>query len=651
MPSRKVSPYGSWDSPITAELITQGGLKLSEVRVDGPDLYWLEGRPDQGGRYVVVCRTADGKTVDIVPEGFNARTAVHEYGGGAYAVCDGVVYFSNWDDQRIYRSAEGRTTVVTDEPAIERGDRYADLTVSNDSRWILAVRERHHPDREADNELVIVPVDGTGAVKVLAAGNDFYSSPRQSPAGDRVCWLSWDHPNLPWDGCELWVAEFDSASGTVSEPRCVSGGRDVSVVQPEWAPDGSLVFISDESGWWNLTRWSETRISPLLSESVDHGGPAWVFGLRTYSFSTSGDIVLKDTRDNQGSFRTIGLDGRERTRLPVPHTSIADVTVFGDRVAYVGASPTSVAEVVSVYPASGQTDALRLSSNVNLGAEWLSVPEDITFPTSGGERAHAYYYPPANPEFEAAGSETPPLLVISHGGPTSATSPSLSLAIQFWTSRGFAVADVNYRGSTGYGRAFRDALKGNWGVYDTDDCIAAADFLVERGQADTDRVAIRGGSAGGYTTINALTFHDRFAVGATYYGIADLSVFIGDTHKFESRYLDSLIGPYPESKQLYHDRSAINFTDQLSCPMIILQGLEDKIVPPSQAEIMASALREKNIPFSLIMFEGEQHGFRQSTNIRRSLMAELYFYGRVLGFEPAGSLDPVQIENEAALPS
>jgi len=307
--------------------------------------------------------------------------------------------------------------------------------------------------------------------------------------------------------------------------------------------------------------------------------------------------------------------------------------------------------VVSVHLASGQTDALRLSSNVNLGAEWLSVPEDITFPTSGGERAHAYYYPPANPEFEAAGSETPPLLVISHGGPTSATSPSLSLAIQFWTSRGFAVADVNYRGSTGYGRAFRDALKGNWGVYDTDDCIAAADFLVERGQADTDRVAIRGGSAGGYTTINALTFHDRFAVGATYYGIADLSVFIGDTHKFESRYLDSLIGPYPESKQLYHDRSAINFTDQLSCPMIILQGLEDKIVPPSQAEIMASALREKNIPFSLIMFEGEQHGFRQSTNIRRSLMAELYFYGRVLGFEPAGSLDPVQIENEAALPS
>ena len=496
---------------------------------------------------------------------------------------------------------------------------------------------------------MIVPIDGSGVVKVLAAGYDFYSSPRQSGAGDQICWLSWNHPNLPWDGCELWVADFDSVAGTVSDPRCLTGGQDVSIVQPEWAPDGSLVFISDESGWWNLTRWAGAEISPVLSETVDHGGPAWVFGLRTYSFSSSGEVVLKDTQGSRGCFRTIGLDGRESGQLPVAHSSIADVTVFGDSVAYVGASPTSVAVVVSVDLGSGETDTFRLSSSVVLGTDWLSVPEGITFPTTDDGTAHAFYYPPTNPDFEPGGAEVPPLLVISHGGPTSATSASLSLSIQFWTSRGFAVADVNYRGSTGYGRTFRDALKGNWGVYDTDDCIAAADFLVGRGQADTNRVAIRGGSAGGYTTINALTFHDRFAVGATYYGIADLGVFVGDTHKFESRYLDSLIGPYPESKQLYHDRSAINFTERLSCPMIILQGLEDKIVPPSQAEIMASALRDKNIPFSLIMFEGEQHGFRQSSNIRRSLMAELYFYGRVLGFEPAGNIDSVEIENEAAL--
>ncbi|HJP09376.1 MAG TPA: prolyl oligopeptidase family serine peptidase [Arenicellales bacterium] len=651
MSSKTVSPYGSWNSPITAELITKGGLKLGEVRVDGSDLYWLEGRPDEAGRYVVVRRTADGETVDIVPEGFNARNAVHEYGGGAYAVRSGVVYFSNWDDQRVYRSEHGEVSAITGEPAIERGERYADLTVSNDSRWIMSVRERHYTDKEADNELVIVPVDGSGGVKVLAAGYDFYSSPRQSGAGDQICWLSWNHPNLPWDGCELWLADFDSVAGTVSDPRCLTGGQDVSIVQPEWAPDGSLVFISDESGWWNLTRWAGAEILPVLSETVDHGGPAWNFGFRTYSFSSSGEVVLKDTQGSRGCFRTIGLDGRESGQLAVAHSSIADVTVFGDGVAYVGASPTSVAEVVSVDLGSGETDTFRLSSSVVLGADWLSVPEGITFPTTDDGTAHAFYYPPTNPDFEPGGAETPPLLVISHGGPTSATSASLSLSIQFWTSRGFAVADVNYRGSTGYGRPFRDALKGNWGVYDTDDCIAAADFLAGRGQADTNRVAIRGGSAGGYTTINALTFHDRFAVGATYYGIADLGVFVGDTHKFESRYLDSLIGPYPESKQLYHDRSAINFTERLSCPMIILQGLEDKIVPPSQAEIMASALREKTIPFSLIMFEGEQHGFRQSSNIRRSLMAELYFYGRVLGFEPAGNIDPVEIENEAALPS
>ncbi|MCH8911646.1 MAG: S9 family peptidase [Chloroflexi bacterium] len=650
MSGKTSSPYGSWKSPITARLIAAGGLKLAEVRVDGPDVYWLEGRPEEAGRYVIVRRSPDGSTVDINPKGFNVRNAVHEYGGGAFAVRDGVVYFSNWDDQRIYRvSASGNPEAITDVPAVERGDRYSDLTLSNDSKWILCVRERHQEGAEAVNELVAVPADGSGDVQVLATGHDFYSSPRQNDAGDRVCWLSWDHPNMPWDGCELWVANFDSAAGAVSNEQLATGGANVSIVQPEWAPDGTLVFISDESGWWNLTKWAGGKVEPVLAEEVDHGGPAWAFGFRTYAFTQDGAVVLKDSQGGRGRFRKIGLDGTVIAETPVLHTSMSDVTVIGEDVVYVGASPASAAEVVRVDPGDGSVATLKSSSDVELDPAYLSTPEAITFPTTEDGEAHAFYYAPTNPEFEADTSDKPPLLVISHGGPTGATSAALSLSVQFWTSRGFAVVDVNYRGSTGHGRAFRDALKGKWGVYDTDDCIAAADYLVNKGLADGERLAIKGGSAGGYTTINALTFHDRFAVGATYYGIADLSVFVDDTHKYESRYLDSLIGPYPEAKQLYHDRSAINFTDRLSAPMIILQGLEDKIVPPSQAEIMAGALREKGIPFALLMFEGEQHGFRQSKNIIRSLEAELYFYGRVLGFTPADEIEPVEIENERAL--
>jgi dipeptidyl aminopeptidase/acylaminoacyl peptidase len=655
MSDKKISPYGSWDSPITADLIAEGGLRLGEVRVDGSDIYWLEGRPEEAGRHVIVRQSPDGSTTDVNPTRFNARSAVHESGGASFAVRDGITCFTNWDDQRIYSVGKGSVPVaITDEPDIEQGDRYADLVLSNDSNWVLCVRERHFEDREADNELVVVKTDGSGDVRVLATGRDFYSSLRQNHSGDRVCWLSWDHPDMPWDGCELWEAEFDSASGSISKEKMVAGGKFTSIVQPEWAPEGSLVFITDESGWWNLAKLEDSTVSPVLSEESDHGGPAWQFGFKTYAFTSgsTGDtrIILKDSDNGNGRFRQIGLDGKIRSEASVPHTSIADVTVLGGNdVVYVGSSPSSAAEVVRASLVDGITETLKTSSDLDLDPSYLSVPAEITFPTTEDGEAHAFYYSPTNPSFESDGSEKPPLLVISHGGPTSATSSSMNLSTQFWTSRGFAVVDVNYRGSVGHGRAFRDALKGKWGVYDTDDCIAAADYLVSKGLVDTDRVAIKGSSAGGYTTINALTFHDRFAVGATYYGIADLSVFIDDTHKYESRYLDGLIGPYPEASQLYHDRSAINFTDQLSCPMLILQGFEDKIVPPSQAQMMADALRKKGIPFSLMMFDGEQHGFRLSKTIIASLEGELYFYGRVLGFTPSGDLDPIEIENETAL--
>ncbi|MDP6667817.1 MAG: S9 family peptidase, partial [Dehalococcoidia bacterium] len=441
MPGKTNSPYGSWESSITAELITQGGLRLAEVRVDGSDIYWLEGRPEEAGRYVIVKRSADGATSDVNAAPFNARNAVHEYGGGAYAVRDGVVYFSNWDDQRLYRvSGDGGgvdPVAITPEPAIERGDRYADLVLSNEPNWVLCVRERHHEDREADNELVAVSTSGSGEVRVLATGHDFYSSLRRAPVGDKICWLSWDHPNMPWDECELWVADFDSASGSVANEQLVTGGSGVSIVQPEWSPGGTLVFITDESGWWNLAKWADGGVTAIVTETVDHGGPAWAFAFSTYSFSSDGSILLEDSQGENGRIRKIGLNGEVIAETPVPHTSMSEVTVLGDDVIYVGASAASAAEIVRVTPGTGTVATLKPSSEIELDPAYLSTPEEITFPSTDNGEAHAFYYSPVNPGFESDGTEKPPLLVISHGGPTGATSPALSLSVQYWTSRGF----------------------------------------------------------------------------------------------------------------------------------------------------------------------------------------------------------------------
>ena len=649
MSRKTVSPYGSWASPITADLIVAGGLSLSEIRVDGENVYWLEGRPAEAGRSVVVRRSVDGEESDQNPAGFNARTGVHEYGGGSYAVRSGTIYFSNWEDQRIYRVANNAPPqALTGLPEIPRGDRYADLTINGDGHWLCCIRERHHPTQEPTNDLVAISASTPGVLQVLASGHDFYSSPRLSPDGRKICWLSWDHPNMPWDGCVLWVAEFDG-DGWLSNEIRIAGSQTESIAQPEWSPDGDLFFVSDASGWWNLTAWDGHSIRTFLEEEVDHAEAAWQFGYSAYGFLSDGSLALRADPAHSATLRRFETDGRELSGLGSGHSTIRYVTTVDECVLYVGASPTSLPEIISVHSVTGARSVLKKSNGPELNPDDISNPRAITFPTTDNAEAHAFYYPPRNPRVKASEKEKPPLLVITHGGPTGAAGSELSLRVQFWTSRGFAVVDVNYRGSTGHGRSYRDALKGMWGVYDTADCIAAADYLNELGLVDGDRLVIRGSSAGGYTAINALTFYDRFAAGATYYGIADLQALVNDTHKFESRYLDSLIGPYPESAQLYHDRSAIHFTERLSCPMIIFQGLEDAIVPPAQAELMSTALREKGIPFSYLPFKGEQHGFRQAKNIKRSLEAELYFYGRVMGFEPADQIEPIEIENADCL--
>ncbi len=643
----KVSPYGSWKSPIAAEMLISGGKRrLNEIKAEGGDIYWLDARPDEGGRIVIMRMSDDGEIQDLTPAPYNSRNAVHEYGGGSYAVRNRNVYFTNWADQRIYVQRDGGDPMpLTAEPAIPRGLRYADLTLTPDGKFLLCVRESHSDEEnEATNEIVAVSTE-SGDVTVVASGRDFYCAPRVCSVHDGIVWTEWDHPNMPWDGNHLVSGSFDAENATVSTVTELAGGQDESIVQPTWSEDGTLHFVTDRSGWWNIHAWRAGAAVHLVDEESDHGRPDWQFGFTSYAHLPEGEIAIGKGGATSGSISIIGA-GRS---IEVPYSEVSFVTTDSDgsSILFIGASPTREPAIVRLDLATEQCETIYAPSNVTVDNGYLSSPEHIVFPTTDNGSAHAYYYSPSNEDYNAPEGELPPLVVICHGGPTSASGTGLDLSTHYWTSRGFAVVDVNYRGSSGYGKVYRDALKGKWGIYDTDDCIAAAQYLIDRGLVDKDRVIIRGGSAGGYTTINALTFHDFFAAGAALYGIADLMVFIGDTHKFESRYLDSLVGPYPEEKQRYHDRSAINFMDQLATPMIILQGLEDEIVPPSQAEIMVDALESKGLPYAYIGFPGEQHGFRQAANIIRAQEAELYFYGKVLGFEPADDIgeDVVEVRN------
>jgi dipeptidyl aminopeptidase/acylaminoacyl peptidase len=479
---------------------------------------------------------------------------------------------------------------------------------------------------------------------VLVSGNDFYSSPRLNPDGSRLAWLTWNHPNMPWDGTELWIGEL-KADGSLGRAERVAGGIDESIFQPEWSPDGILYFVSDHTGWWNLYRWLDGRIEPLCEMKADFGEPQWIFGISTYAFQSASRIVCAYVE--QGVYRLAILDTvvGKIDLIESPYTDIWSVCASSGFAAFMAGSPTESQSVVRLDIATRQLEVVKTSSDVVVSSEYLSVPESVEFPTENGVTAHAFYYAPRNRDYIGPSEERPPLIVVSHGGPTGAASTMLSWAIQYWTSRGIAVLNVNYGGSSGYGRAYRQRLNGQWGVVDLDDCVNGARRLVGIGAVDGNRLAIRGGSAGGYTTLCALTFRNIFRAGASYFGISDLETFVKDTHKFESHYLDRLIGPYPERKDLYKERSPIHFIDRISCPMIIFQGLEDKVVPPNQAELMVEALRKKGLPFAYVPFEGEQHGFRQAKNIKHSLEAELYFYSKVFNFKVADNIKPVQIEN------
>ncbi len=636
----RVAPYGTWPSPISAASLVEGAVGVSELVTDGDDIWWSESRPDQGGRIAIVRRRGDD-VQEITGPNANVRTRVHEYGGGAWWVDSGILYYVELADQRLRKLQPGSDPVLlTPEPPEPAAWRYADGRVSVDGRWFVCVREVHHQVPgggaylEPDNQLVAVATDGSMEVRELVLGADFYSSPRPSPDGSLLAWVQWDHPNMPWDGTELWVGELED--GDVLRGRQVTGGPAVSISQPEWSPDSELYFLSDRTGRSNLYLLAHDGAEAEVAGDFDIAGLAIVFGGSRYAIAADGSLIVAMSRP-KGDVMLIDAVSTVESGW----SSITAVRSLGNGgAAYIGATHSSVpTAIVHVdEPLFAGTPHVH-----GVSEAFLAPPEAITFPTTGDTTAHALFYRPAHDQFEGPDNEAPPLLVLAHGGPTDAAKRRLNLELRYWTSRGWAVVDVDYRGSVGYGRDYMRSLDGQWGVADVDDCIAAARFLVERGDVDGERLAIRGGSAGGFTVLAALTFHDVFAAGASRYGIADLEALVRDTHKFESRYLDGLIGAYPDEIDKYVARSPIHHTHLLSAPMIVLQGADDKVVLPNQAEMMVDALADKGITHAYLLFEGEGHGFRQGANIVAALESEFSFFAQIFGFEPADGIPAVQL--------
>jgi dipeptidyl aminopeptidase/acylaminoacyl peptidase len=646
VPGVQTAAYGSWKSPITSDLIVSATIGLISTWVDGDDAYWSETRPQEAGRCVIMRRGADRQVTEVNPAPFNARTRVHEYGGGAYAVLDGVVYASNYADQRLYRLEPGREPQPLT-PATEL--RYADGVVDRRRGLLYCVREDHRVSGEAVNTLVQLNLQGDEVGgQVIAAGNDFYSSPRLSQDGSRLAWLTWNHPNMPWDGTELWVGEL-GPGGQILRSKCVTASTSESIFQPEWSPDGSLYFISDRTGWWNLYRWrgGSSAIEPLCPMEAEFGAAQWGLGMSTYALESAGRLLCTYQQGGKTYLARLDLGTGALVEVDTPYTEVLALRVGHGFALFLGGSPVLATAVVRLDLATGHCDVLRQSSAAKVDPGYISTPQQIEFPTENGMTAYGMLYLPRNRDYVAPTGEKPPLLVRTHGGPTDAAETVLNLGIQYWTSRGFVVLDVDYGGSTGYGRAYRERLKGQWGVVDVDDVVNGARYLVRRGIVEGKRLAIQGGSAGGYTTLAALTFRQVFQAGASYYGVSDLEALARDTHKFESRYLDGLVGPYPQRKDLYVQRSPIHSIAGLATPLILFQGLEDQVVPPAQSWSMFEAVRAKGLPAAYLPFPGEQHGFRRAENIKRALDAELYFYSRVFGFALADPVEPVPIANLA----
>lgn len=641
----QIKKYGNWESPITPEIVAEGATKLREVAIDD-NIYWIEGRPEEHGRNVIVKYLPGGKTVAITPPGFNVRTRTHEYGGGDYIVKNGHIYFSNYSDQCLYHQYGDNLP----EPLTTNTEmRYSDIIIDDFRKCLIAVREEHVTKDEVINTLVSIPFEGGNNGKVLLQGNDFYSSPRLSPDGKYLVWLTWNYPNMPWDGCELWIGGLNT-DGLLIDSYRIAGGTDESIFQPAWSPDNILYFISDQSGWWNLYRVNNlNETEHVYQKDAEFGMPQWVFGLSMYAFISADYIICAYVERGISYLARLNIPSKTLEPIENDYTDISYVQCDGKQAVFCAGAPNIPTSVVSLDLETAKFSEIRRSSDIKFDSRYFSFPQAIEFPTENKKSAHAFLYQPSNPDFKAPAEELPPVIVLCHGGPTGAASTTLRLNIQFWTSRGFAVLDVNYGGSTGYGREYRERLNHNWGVVDVNDCINGALYLVRQRKADPRRLLISGSSAGGYTVLCALTFHNIFKAGASHYGIGDLVASELETHKFESHYSHHLIGPYPERIDLYQGRSPINFASQINSPIIFFHGVEDQVVLPHQTESMVSAIRKNSIPVAYLLLEGEQHGFRQADNIKKVLENELYFYSRVLLLNVPEPAESVKIENEMNL--
>jgi dipeptidyl aminopeptidase/acylaminoacyl peptidase len=638
----QAAPCGTWTSPISAAVVAAGAMPLSQLALDGDDVLWLAGRASEAGRTTLLRRRA-GSQAELTPAPFNVRNRVHEYGGGAYAVDQGTVWFSHHADNRLYRVEDGAEPVMmTKEDAV----RYADFVPDRARQRLVAVREDHLAG-EAHPVNTICAVGFDGSETILVDGNDFYAAPRLSPDGRHLAWLCWDHPRMPWQGTELWVADV-AADGSLVDGRMVAGGMDESICQPEWSPDGLLHFVSDRSGWWNLYRFEHGVVHALCPREAEFGGPHWVFGGAMYGFRSADEIVCTYIEEGVSRLARLSTRGCTLTPIDTPYQEIRELRVGSGKVALLAGSPTIALELALVDVETGAREVLARSIETLPDEGYLSVPRSIRYPSANGRTAYAFHYAPTNKDYAPNDGELPPLIVIGHGGPTGMATSTLKLATQFWTSRGFAVLDVNYGGSTGFGRHYRDLLRGQWGVIDVEDCVAGARHLAEQGLADPERLLIRGSSAGGLTTLSALAFHDVFKAGASYYGVSDLAGLDADSHKFESHYNEYLIAPKAQAAAVYRQRSPIHHTGSLTRPMIFFQGLDDKVVPPQQSEAMVEALRARGVPVAYITLEGEGHGFRKADSVVRTLEAELVFYLRVFGIPVPHALPAVEIENLAA---
>ena len=635
-------PFGEWPSAITSDWVVTDAVRLGQIRTDDPACYWLEGRPQERGRGVIVRWTREEGRIDVTPPGWNVRSRAQEYGGGDFAVAGGCVVFSRNEDQRLYLQREPGETPLPLTPEIDA--RYADAIFDQHRRRVICVMEDHRAAHEPENLLVTIDLANPGAPRPLLQGHDFFSNPRLNADASRLAWLCWDHPRMPWDGTEVWVGEV-GPDGDLRHLRRIAGGEEESVFQPEWGPDGALYFISDRNGWWNLYRWNGNDVEAVCEAQADMGLPQWVFGMATYAFPAPNRVAV--AQHSAGIWRVMLIDliSGAVERAALPYSEIGAVHAMPGSLVVTAGGPTEPMSIVRYDFESRRAQVLRRSSSLHLDADAASFPQAIKFPTRDGDAAHAFFYRPTHPECVGPPDAKPPLIVKCHGGPSGATDTALDPRLQFWTSRGFAVLDVNYRGSTGYGRAYRRKLDGQWGVLDVADCIDGAQHLVDQAQVDERRLLISGSSAGGFTVLCALAFHRRFLAGASYYGVSDLEALLRDTHKFEARYLDRLVGPYPARRDLYIERSPVNALDRLACPVVFFQGEEDRVVPPDQTERMVSALAAKGVPVACRRFAGEGHGFRRADNIRAAIEGELQFYAAILGLNLPESLDDLTIVN------